>query len=76
MAWDFSTEPEFQKKLDWVDEFCKEEIEPLELLFPFAVRAKRSDPKMAELVDPLELIHGKETSPGERPGADVRARPQ
>jgi acyl-CoA dehydrogenase len=54
MAWDFSTEPEFQKKLDWVEEFCKEEVEPLELLFPFAVRAKRSDPKMAELVEPLQ----------------------
>ena len=29
MAWDFSTDPEFQKKLDWVDEFCREEVEPL-----------------------------------------------
>ena len=29
MGWDFSTEPDFQKKLDWVEEFCKNEVEPL-----------------------------------------------
>jgi hypothetical protein len=40
MAWDFSTEPEFQAKLDWVEEFCREEIEPLDLVFPYAVRSK------------------------------------
>ncbi len=33
MAWDFETEPEFQKKLDWMDEFVREECEPLDLLF-------------------------------------------
>ena len=27
MAWDFSTEPEFQQSLDWMDEFVREEIE-------------------------------------------------
>ena len=32
MAWDFETEPEFQEKLDWIDEFVTEEIEPLEAL--------------------------------------------
>ncbi|HMD52812.1 MAG TPA: acyl-CoA dehydrogenase family protein [Solirubrobacteraceae bacterium] len=30
MAWDFSTEPEFQEKLDWMREFVREEIWPLE----------------------------------------------
>jgi alkylation response protein AidB-like acyl-CoA dehydrogenase len=52
MAWDFSTEPEFQEKLDWVAEFCKNEIGPLDLVFPFAVRAR--DPKIRALVDPLK----------------------
>ncbi len=52
MAWDFSTDPEFQEQLDWVDQFCREEIEPLELVFPFAVRMR--DPKMRALVDPLK----------------------
>ena len=32
MAWDFSTEPEFQEQLDWVAEFCRTEVEPLELV--------------------------------------------
>jgi acyl-CoA dehydrogenase len=33
MAWDFSTEPEFQAQLDWMDAFLREEIEPIDLLF-------------------------------------------
>jgi acyl-CoA dehydrogenase len=32
--WDFSTEPEFQKKLDWMDQFVREECQALDLLFP------------------------------------------
>ena len=39
MAWDFSTEPEFQEKLDWVKQFCEEKIEPLDHIFPHAVRS-------------------------------------
>ena len=38
MAWDFQTEPEFQEKLDWVKQFCEEKVEPLEYVFPYAVR--------------------------------------
>ncbi len=53
MAWDFSTEPEFQEKLDWVADFCKNEIEPLDLVFPYAVRLKRN-PKVRALVEPLQ----------------------
>ena len=30
MGWDFETEPEFQAKLDWVDRFLTEEIQPLD----------------------------------------------
>jgi len=33
MAWDFETEPEFQAKLDWMDRFVREEIEPIDLAF-------------------------------------------
>src|SRR3569832_2798273 len=29
MAWDFETDPEYQKKLDWVSEFIEKEVEPL-----------------------------------------------
>src|SRR5213083_2200234 len=32
MAWDFSTEPEFQEHLDWMQAFVHEEIQPLETL--------------------------------------------
>jgi acyl-CoA dehydrogenase len=52
MAWEFSTDPEFQKQLDWVEQFCIEEVEPLELVFPYAVRIR--DPKMRALVEPLQ----------------------
>jgi acyl-CoA dehydrogenase len=52
MAWDFSTEPEFQEQLDWVAHFCREEIEPLDLVFPGAVRSR--SPKVKALVDPLK----------------------
>ena len=31
---DFETEPEFQAKLDWADPFVREEVEPLDLLWP------------------------------------------
>ena len=39
MASDFSTEPECQEKLDWVKRFCDEKIEPLDHIFPHAVRS-------------------------------------
>lgn len=32
MAWDFTTEPEFQKKLDWIRDFVDDTIIPLDLL--------------------------------------------
>ena len=34
--WEFSTEPEFQQRLDWMERFVREEVEPLDLLFPAA----------------------------------------
>jgi acyl-CoA dehydrogenase len=33
MAWDFSTEPEFQEQLDWMREFVRAEVYPLEVVF-------------------------------------------
>ena len=33
MAWDFSTEPEFQEQLDWMREFVREEVWPIESVF-------------------------------------------
>jgi len=33
MTWDFETEPEFQEKLDWMDDFVREEVEPMDLVW-------------------------------------------
>ena len=52
MAWDFSTDPEFQEQLDWVEQFCREEIEPFSIVFPAAVRSKH--PKMQSMVGALQ----------------------
>ena len=39
MSWDFETDPEFQKELDWIERFVREEVEPLDhvLGFPYDV---------------------------------------
>jgi acyl-CoA dehydrogenase len=34
MVWDFETEPEFEEKLQWIREFKKEYIEPIDLIYP------------------------------------------
>ena len=53
MAWDFSTEPEFAKKLDWVREFVRDEVEPLEVLFPGCEFLPLNDERR-RIVDPLK----------------------
>jgi acyl-CoA dehydrogenase len=51
--WDFETEPEFQAKLDWADEFVREEVEPLDLLWPDLVFTPLDD-RLRKVVDPLK----------------------
>jgi acyl-CoA dehydrogenase len=34
MGWDFSTEPEFQEQLDWMKGFVRDEVWPLESIYP------------------------------------------
>ena len=41
MTWDFSTEPEFQEKLDWIREFVQTEIEPIDLAFGHDARVRQ-----------------------------------
>ncbi|HME74748.1 MAG TPA: acyl-CoA dehydrogenase family protein, partial [Mycobacterium sp.] len=53
MTWDFSTEPEFEKKLDWTREFVREEVEPLEVLFPGCEFLPLNDERR-KIVDPLK----------------------
>ncbi len=52
MGWDFSTEPEFQEKLDWIQQFCEERVEPLHHIFPHAVRVP--DPVVKAYVRDLQ----------------------
>ncbi|MFU8817364.1 MAG: acyl-CoA dehydrogenase family protein [Pseudomonadales bacterium] len=52
MAWDFETDPEFQQKLDWMDEFVREEIEPLDFILGHP--NDFTDPKRARLIPPLQ----------------------
>ena len=33
MSWDFSTDPEFQEQLDWMQDFVRREIWPLETIW-------------------------------------------
>ena len=52
MAWDFETDPAYQKLLDWADEFVGEEVEPLDLVLgdPY----DKSDPRVMAIVRPLQ----------------------
>lgn len=52
MAWDFETEPEFQRELDWMDAFVRDEVEPLDLVLgdPY----DKSDERAAAIVKPLQ----------------------
>jgi acyl-CoA dehydrogenase len=54
MPWDFTTDPEFAKTLDWVEEFVREEIDPLS----FVIKDWRDfdDPVRMELIPPLQQI--------------------
>lgn len=55
MAWDFETDASFQRELDWIDGFVREEIEPIGLLWskptdPFDVRNATT----CQLIKPLQ----------------------
>ncbi len=52
MAWDFETEPEFAEKLEWMDQFVAEKVEPLSLLGIHPSDAK--NPRRNQLVRPLQ----------------------
>ncbi|MEZ5378551.1 MAG: acyl-CoA dehydrogenase family protein [Acidimicrobiales bacterium] len=52
MGWDFETDAEFQTELDWIDDFVREEIEPLDFIVksPYDI----NDPIRAEVIPPLQ----------------------
>lgn len=52
MSWEFETDPEFQEKLDWVDEFVRTEVEPLDLVVTSGYDLE--DPVRQKLIPPLQ----------------------
>lgn len=52
MSWDFETEPDFQKKLDWMDNFVRNEVQPLDLVL--GNHYDKSDERAMGLVRPLQ----------------------
>jgi acyl-CoA dehydrogenase len=52
MPWDFETEPKFQEQLDWITQFVREEVAPLDFVFDHY--NDFSDPNRAILVPPLQ----------------------
>jgi acyl-CoA dehydrogenase len=52
--WEFETDPEFQEKLDWADQFVREEVEPLDALWRDKVFERPMDPMLKRIVDPLK----------------------
>jgi acyl-CoA dehydrogenase len=53
MAWDFSTEPEFEEQLTWMRKFVKEEVAPLDLLFPHH-HHRVPPPWLKSVIDPVK----------------------
>ena len=52
MGWDFETEPEFQAKLDWANEFVTHEVEPLD--FVVGDPYDKSNKRVIDLIKPLQ----------------------
>ena len=52
MAWDFETDPDFQRELDWIDTFVHDEVEPLDHVL--GDTADKTDQLAASLVRPLQ----------------------
>ncbi|HEY6532171.1 MAG TPA: acyl-CoA dehydrogenase family protein [Acidimicrobiales bacterium] len=53
MAWDFETDPEYKELLDWADQFVREEVEPLDHLWPHLQFVPMTD-EMRRVIDPLK----------------------
>ena len=53
MGWDFETEPEFQEKLDWADQFVRAEVEPLDMVWG-GLEFTPLDDVRRRVIDPLK----------------------
>jgi acyl-CoA dehydrogenase len=52
MSWDFETDPDYQRELDWVESFVREKVEPIDLLIEHAWDVH--DPVRNRLIRPLQ----------------------
>jgi acyl-CoA dehydrogenase len=52
MSWDFETDPEYQAKLDWVDAFMREDVEPLDYVLGNAY--DKGDQRALAAIRPLQ----------------------
>lgn len=52
MAWDFSTDEDYQKELDWADAFVRDEVEPVDQVVEHAWNVR--DPLRNRLIKPLQ----------------------
>lgn len=60
MSWSFETDPDFQTRLDWIDSFTREEIEPLDLVFRDPGDPWDPDSSAARAMAPLKDVVKKE----------------
>ncbi len=54
MSWDFSTDPEWAQQLEWVEDFVREECEPIDLIVKES--HDLNDPVRQALIPPLQEI--------------------
>ncbi len=56
MAWDFTTEPEFQELLDWADSFVTNKVYKLDVLWPHDCYRPAADltPQQRAVIDPMK----------------------
>ncbi len=52
MSWGFETDEEFQEELDWIEDFVRTEIEPLDFVIAHPYDLK--DPIRQKLIPPLQ----------------------
>ena len=53
LVWDFQTDPQYQELLDWADDFVRDDVEPLDLIWPH-LQFTPLDDKRRSVVDPLK----------------------
>ncbi|HTR69726.1 MAG TPA: acyl-CoA dehydrogenase family protein [Mycobacteriales bacterium] len=53
MSWDFETDPDYQRELDWAEEFVTEQVEPLDLIWP-GLEFTPLDENRRKAIDPLK----------------------